>query len=161
MHVWYFVCVCSVYFLLLFLLQVFGGCSMNNVHRKYTAFDSPNKMIYLHGFQNPEEIVSFVDFSLFSWFFSSLVQHLRKTMRWNFSRVHLPSYIKYGTFTPLESTDYSNFFILFKQEKKENFFFSLFIVLYIWLLSSLCRKRRLWCNHTFSTKLLKEKKKKK
>lgn len=37
-------------------------------------------------------------------------------------RVHLPSYIKYGTFTPLESTDYSNFLILSKQKKQKTFF---------------------------------------
>lgn len=50
-----------------------------------------------------------------------------------FVRVHLLSH-KYGTFTPLESTDYANFFIPFKTKKK--LFSSLFIVLYIcWVLS--------------------------
>lgn len=44
------------------------------------------------------------------------------------------SYIKYGTFTPLESTDYSNFPILYGTKTK--LFLIHFLLFYIWLLNS-------------------------
>lgn len=108
-------------------------------------FDSPNigktEMIYLHGFQNPQQSDSFADsfFLLLLLFLLSFIFFGITTPRSH----HIPDIffvficltcIKYGTFTPLESTDYSNFLILFEQ--KEGNFFLHFLLFYIWLLNS-------------------------
>lgn len=98
-------------------------------------------MIYLHGFSNSQQNDSFGEQKKNTYLFFTHSIPCAGICLCSFAIIH----IKCGTFTPLESTDYSNFFIPFKQ--KRNFFSSLFIVLYIWLLSSFCRKRRLRYYH--------------